>query len=93
MDLTLPAGLEVVVPALVFAAVAFQRWKRGLTDSWRDVAESYKERADLLAKQVEALTIEVKALRLENAELRAMLNGTDLGTFLGRKGGDDADAI
>lgn len=88
MDFSLPAGLEVVVPALVFLAVAFQKWKRGITDTWRDVAESYKERADLLAAQVEALTVEVKALRKENAELRALLDGSDLGTFLGRKDGD-----
>lgn len=90
MDLSLPAGLEVVVPVLVFVAVALQKWKRGITDSWRDVAESYKLRADLLAEQVAELTVEVKKLRAENAELRALLDSakrSDVGTFLGRKDG------
>ncbi len=92
----IPAGLEVVVPVLAFVAVALQKWKRGLTDQWRDVAESYKLRADLLAEQVEELTTEVKALRIENAELRKLLTnkGFDLGTFLGRKdGGDHANDV
>ncbi|MEW1550956.1 hypothetical protein [Streptomyces tsukubensis] len=87
---TFPAGLEIVIPSLVFMVVALQKWKRGITETWRDVAESYKERADLLAVQVEELTTEVKALRAENAELRNLLTnrGFDLGTFLGRKDGD-----
>lgn len=76
MNLMHLAGLEVVVPVLVFMAVALQKWKRGITETWRDVAEAQKERGDALAAQVEKLTEEVKALRFENAELRGLLKAT-----------------
>lgn len=69
----IPAGLEVVVPVLVFVFVSLQKWKRGITDTWREEAEAQKLRADRLAEQVAELTNEVKALRRENAELRGML--------------------
>lgn len=69
----LPQGLELLIPVLILVSYSLQRWKHGLTTTWRDVAETYKERADQLAAQVDALTAEVKALRAENAELREML--------------------
>jgi cell shape-determining protein MreC len=72
-----PAGLEVVVPVLVFVFVSLQKWKRGITDTWREEAEAQKLRADRLAEQVAELTDEIKALRRENAELRGMLAAKD----------------
>ncbi|MFG3200360.1 hypothetical protein ACGFYT_30050 [Streptomyces sp. NPDC048208] len=73
MNLDIPAGLDVVVPVLVFVFVSLQKWKRGITDTWREEAEAQTLRADRLAEQVAELTSEVKALRRENAELREML--------------------
>ncbi|MFJ8394384.1 hypothetical protein [Streptomyces sp. NPDC094144] len=76
---SLPAGLELLIPVLVLVAASLQKWKRGITDTWREEAEAQKLRADRLAEQVAELTTEVKALRFENAELRGMLraNGHD----------------
>ncbi|MGW3072742.1 hypothetical protein [Kitasatospora sp. NPDC001132] len=84
----LSAGLEVAIPVLVWAVFALQKFKRGLTDTWREEAEAQKERGDRLAEQVEALTIEVRALRAENAELRKLLSDDHLGTFLGGPEGE-----
>jgi predicted nuclease with TOPRIM domain len=83
---SIPAGLEILIPVLVYAAFALQKFKRGITDTWREEAEAQKERADRLAAQVEILTQEVKALRAENAELRKLLSDDHLGTFLGGEG-------
>jgi hypothetical protein len=82
----IPAGLEVVIPVLVYAAFALQKFKRGITDTWKEEAENQKRRADWLAEQVAELTAEVRALRAENAELRALLSDEHLGTFLGGEG-------
>jgi cell shape-determining protein MreC len=83
----IPSGLEVVIPVLVFVFASLQKWKRGITETWREEAEAQKLRADRLAEQVNELGEEIKALRRENAELRKMLSdrGFDIGTFLGRK--------
>ncbi|MFI2242382.1 hypothetical protein [Streptomyces chrestomyceticus] len=70
---SVPAGLEIVVPVLVFVFASLQKWKRGITDTWREEAEAQKLRADRLAEQVHGLSEEIKALRRENAELRGML--------------------
>lgn len=71
---SIPAGLDVVIPALLFVFLSLQKWKRGLTDTWREIAEAQAQRAELLEKQVQELTVQVTALRIENAELRGMLS-------------------
>ncbi|MFJ4701951.1 hypothetical protein ACIP5N_27700 [Streptomyces sp. NPDC088768] len=73
MSLTIPAGLEIAIPLVVWGVVSLQRFKRGMTDTWRQEAEAQKVRADRLDAQVAALTEEIKALRRENAELRGLL--------------------
>jgi cell shape-determining protein MreC len=80
LNLSYFAGLEVLVPVLVFVAVALQKWKRGITDTWKDVAEAQSQRAELLEKQVQELTNQVKALRAENAELRSLLKAAGKST-------------
>lgn len=77
MDLSLPTGLEIVIPVLVFVFVSLQRWKTGMHTTWRDIAEAQEKRATLLEKQVADLTAEVQALRRENAELRGLLAAHD----------------
>jgi hypothetical protein len=83
---TIPAGLEIIIPVLVYAAFALQKFKRGLTDTWREEAEGQRERANRLAEQVAELTAEVRALRAENAELRNLIGTDHPGTFLGGEG-------
>ncbi|QPB09704.1 hypothetical protein CPT_Shaeky_017 [Streptomyces phage Shaeky] len=73
VDFSIPASLELVIPVLVLVAASLQKWKRGITDTWREEAEAQKLRADRLAEQVAELTHQVTALRMENAELRGML--------------------
>ncbi|QDQ14317.1 hypothetical protein [Streptomyces spectabilis] len=69
----LPSGIDLIIPILVLVFASLQKFKRGITDTWREEAEAQKLRADRLAEQVAELTEEVKALRRENAELRGML--------------------
>lgn len=74
------AGLEIAVPVLVFVFVSLQKWKTGMQDTWRDIAEAQAQRAELLEKQVAELTTQVQALRAENAELRGLLKRAQGGT-------------
>ncbi|MEU6633820.1 hypothetical protein ABZ905_36960 [Streptomyces parvus] len=90
MDLSFLSGLELVVPVLVFVFAALQKFKRGITDTWREEAEAQKVRADRLAEQVAELTAEVKALRRENAELRGMLEVAQTDTTRDVMGGEGA---
>ncbi|MFI8452173.1 hypothetical protein [Streptomyces erythrochromogenes] len=53
--------------------MSLQKWKTGMQNTWKDIAEAQAQRAALLESQVAELTKEVKALRAENAELRGLL--------------------
>ncbi|QPB09557.1 hypothetical protein CPT_Sycamore_017 [Streptomyces phage Sycamore] len=74
MDLSNLSGLEIIVPVLAFLFVSLQKFKQGMTNTWREEAEAQKVRADRLAEQVHELGEEIKAYRRENAELRGRID-------------------
>ncbi|MER5258529.1 hypothetical protein [Streptomyces sp. NPDC002855] len=71
-------ALEIVVPLLVFMAVALRRFRTGMQASWREEAEAYRSKVERQEQELAALRAELAEVRRENQELhdrvRELLN-------------------